>query len=145
MDKIEESLKEMIEAEGLRFYDTQVAKEGEQTIYRVLIKRESGHVSIDDCVKITNIISPFLDVEEPLSGNYNLEVSSPGIDRKLEKLRHYQLSVGEDIEVTTADKTKYIGKLTDVNEESITIQDRVADIVEVKFEDIKKGKTLFTF
>jgi ribosome maturation factor RimP len=145
METIENSLKEMIEAEGLQFYDTQVAKDGEQTIYRVLIKRKDGHVSIDDCVKITNIISPFLDVEEPLSGNYNLEVSSPGIDRKLEKLKHYELSVGEDVEVTLGDKSKVVGKLTKVEGEEIHIADVSVDDIAINFQDIKKGKTLFKF
>jgi len=145
VNKIEEMLKNMIEAEGLKFYDTQIVKEGDETIYRVLIQKEGGSVSIDDCVNITNIISPFLDVEEPLSGQYNLEVSSPGIERKLEKPRHYQLSIGEEVEVTTNDKTKYKGKLIDVDDSGITIQDRVTDSVKIEFEDIKKGKTIFSF
>jgi ribosome maturation factor RimP len=142
MEKIEESLKKMIEAEGLRFYDTQIAKEFDETIFRVLITKESGGVSINDCVKITHIISPFLDVEEPIKGHYNLEVSSAGAERKLEKLRHYELSVGDEVEISLLDGTKYIGKLSRVSEEKIEISDKSVGEVEIDFSEIKKGKTL---
>ncbi len=145
MENLKESLKEIIEAEGLIFYDTQIIKEGENRIFRVLIKNKSGSVSIDDCVKITNIISPLLDVEEPLNGNYTLEVSSPGIERKLDKLQHYQLSIGEEVEIKTFDKRKFIGKLLKVDNDVITIKDKTVDEVSIDFDEIKQGKTVFSF
>jgi ribosome maturation factor RimP len=144
MEKIEETLKSMIEAEeGLNFYDTQIAKEGDKTIFRVLITRENGNVSIDDCVKITDIVSPFLDVEEPIRGEYNLEVSSAGIERKLDKVRHYRLSTGEEAEVTLLDGTKYIGKISGTEGEKILFHDKSVGDLEIQFSEIKKGKTLF--
>jgi ribosome maturation factor RimP len=145
MEKINETLKSMIEAEeGIIFYDTQVAKEFDDTIFRVMIKRKDGAVSIDDCVKITNIISPFLDVEEPLSGQYRLEVSSAGIERKLEKDRHFQLSIGENIEITLKDKTKVNGKLLSSNSETIEIETKHGSET-FPFSEVKKAKTVFNF
>ena len=136
----------MIEAEGYLFYDTQIAKEHDQTIFRVLITKENnGKISIDDCVKVTHIISPFLDVEEPMSGNYTLEVSSAGIDRSLEKPRHYKLSIGKDVQIITLDKDKYLGKLIEANSSKIVIEDKSIGKVELNLSDIRKAKTTFSF
>ena len=63
--KIEEALQKIIESDsenGLIFYDTAVLKENETTIFRVMIKRQNGNISIEDCVKVHDLISPFLDV-----------------------------------------------------------------------------------
>lgn len=136
----------MIEAEGFIFYDTQIGKEFDQTVFRVLITKENNaNVSIEDCVKVTHIISPFLDVEEPMSGNYILEVSSAGIDRKLEKIRHYQLSTGKDVEIIDVDKNKYLGKLVKVEGQNIFIEDKSAGDIKIELSNIRKAKTTFKF
>lgn len=136
----------MIEAEGYLFYDTEIGKEFDQTVFRVLItKKDNGRISIDDCVKVTHIISPFLDVEEPMSGNYTLEVSSAGIDRTLEKPRHYQLSLGKDVQIVMEDKAKYIGKLINIRGQKILIEDKSAGEIELELSDIRRAKTTFSF
>jgi len=136
----------MIEAEGFLFYDTQITKEHDQTIFRVLITKENnGNISIDDCVKVTHIISPFLDVEEPMSGNYTLEVSSAGIDRVLEKPRHFQLSIGKDVQIITDEKDKYLGKLLKVKGSKIVVDDKSVGEIELQMSEIKRAKTTFSF
>jgi ribosome maturation factor RimP len=141
----EETLSQMIENEGFYLYGTEVAKEDSRNIYRVLIKKENGHVSIDDCVKVTNIISPFLDVEEPMRGEYTLEVSSAGVERKLETKKHYKLSIGENMEIILFSGEKYIGVLKDFKEEKIFLEDKSAGEVEIAFSDIKKARTKLDF
>ena len=64
------------------------------SLLRVYIDREHGGVGVDDCVAISRQVSAVLDVEDPLPGAYHLEVSSPGIDRPLFKLAHYQQYIG---------------------------------------------------
>jgi len=135
----------MIEAEGFRFYDTQVAKENEQTIFRVLITKDNGNISIEDCVAVNHIISPFLDVEEPMSGKYILEVSSAGIDRPLETSRHFQLSIGQNLKITTSDKSKYIGKLVKVLENDIILDDKSAGETSIPFSEMRKVRIHFSF
>jgi ribosome maturation factor RimP len=145
MDKIEKSLKSMIEAEeGIYFYDTQVAKENDETIYRVFIKRIGENISIEDCVKITHIISPFLDVEEPISGHYRLEVSSPGIERRLEKDQHFKLSIGENVEITLEDKSKFEGKLLSFDGEKLSLETEHG-LKTYPLSEVKKAKVVFHF
>ncbi len=72
----------VIEDLGFRLVRVRITGEGGTTV-QILAERENGTLTINDCVDITKIISPVLDVEDPILGHYTLEVSSPGIDRPL--------------------------------------------------------------
>ena len=67
---------------GLSLWDVQFVKEGADWFLRIFIDKEGG-VSIDDCVDMTHAIDPVLDREDPIPQEYLLEVSSPGLERKL--------------------------------------------------------------
>ena len=62
-------------------------------IFRVIVTSKDG-VNLDKCAEISRLISPILDIDEPMGGKYNLEVSSPGIERKFKKPEHFIASVG---------------------------------------------------
>lgn len=81
---LEESIQIAVEGCGVSLYDIVNLKENDMNIYRVYITSNEG-ISLDKCAEVSRQISPLLDVHEPLSGKYNLEVSSPGIERKLKK------------------------------------------------------------
>ncbi len=69
-------------------------------------------VTLDDCEAVSRLLSPILDVEEPVSGKWFLEVSSPGLERKLTKPRHFALSVGELVKFALAgEKAARLGRL----------------------------------
>jgi ribosome maturation factor RimP len=135
----------MIESEGFLLYGTESVKEGDRNIYRVYIKKTDGNVSIDDCVAVTNIISPFLDVEEPMRDEYTLEVSSAGVERKLESERHFELSKGENLEILLLSGDKYIGKLVNFENRKIILDDKSVGEVEIYLADVKKAKTKLDF
>ena len=78
---------------GLSLWDVQFVKEGADWFLRVFIDKEEG-VTIDDCVDMTHALSPVLDKEDPISQEYLLEVSSPGLERKLTRPEHFQAYVG---------------------------------------------------
>lgn len=145
MTKIEKSLKDLIENSGLLFYGTETLQENGRTIYRVLIKSDSRAISIDDCVEITQIISPFLDVEEPLSGEYYLEVSSPGIERKVEGVDKFKLSIGDKFNIKLKNDDIYKGILLSVDSSSVTIDDKSIGETKISLGDIKRAKTYFEF
>ena len=92
---LEHDIKTMVESLGLSLYDTAITSENGETIYRVSVNA-SGGVSMDQVVEATRLISPLLDVTPPVSGEYRLEVGSPGIERKLSKLSHFENSLGEN-------------------------------------------------
>lgn len=83
---------------GLTIWDVQFAKEGADWFLRIFIDKEGG-VGIDDCVDMTHAINPVLDKEDPIPQEYVLEVSSPGLNRKLVRPEHFQAYIGEPVQV----------------------------------------------
>lgn len=74
---------------GLIIWDVTFTKEGADWYLRIFIDKEGG-VGIDDCVDLTRAINPVLDSEDPIPQEYTLEVSSPGINRKLTRPEHFE-------------------------------------------------------
>ena len=74
---------------GLSIWDINYVKEGADWFLRIFIDKEEG-ISIDDCVDMTHEINPLLDKEDPIPQEYTLEVSSPGLNRKLTRPEHFQ-------------------------------------------------------
>jgi ribosome maturation factor RimP len=141
-----ESFKKVVEDCGVNLYDTEIVTEGENKIVRVYIISKDG-VSLDQCSKVTKIISPILDLDPPFQGRYTLEVSSPGIERKLSSKDHFKYSVGENIKVTVQDGdvgVKIKGKLISFDGESLVVNDiNSKEYKEFSFDDILKAKTYY--
>ncbi|MCG8433386.1 MAG: ribosome maturation factor RimP [Gammaproteobacteria bacterium] len=102
-----------------------VELEYKQGLVRVYIDAPGG-ITLDDCAAVSNQISGILDVEDPISGQYNLEISSPGADRPLRKPEHFEQFTGERVKIQLSapqdGRRRYTGILrgiagTDVNVE----------------------------
>jgi len=132
---MKEIIKNIVEDNGCELYDIEITEEGGHKYYRVYITKPGG-VSLNDCTKINNLISPIFDIEEPIKDKYFLEVSSPGLERKLSKPEHFEKSIGENVKVTTTDGQKIKGQLKSFirNEAEIGKE-------KIPFENIKKAKT----
>lgn len=104
---VQEEVKKVVESHGAELYDTEVASEDGHTVYRVYILKDGG-VDLDLCADISRDLSPMLDVYPPVSGQYYLEVSSPGIERTLKKPEHFERSVGEKVylKLSSGDRVK---------------------------------------
>ena len=113
---LETQIAKIIEANGAALYDTEVVTEFDETIFRVLVTKVGG-VSLDLCATISHELSPFLDVHPPMSEGYRLEISSPGIERKLTKPVHFKNAIGEKVKlkITGGDKLKGVLKSADNN------------------------------
>ncbi len=138
---LESEIKKIVESCGAKLYDIETVTERGKTIYRVIIKSDEG-VDLDLCADISNLISPLLDVNPPIRGDYNLEVSSPGIERKLKKLSHFQNSIGELVKIVTLDAEQIKGKLTKVEENKIYIETDHGE-ESIDFDRIVSAKTYF--
>lgn len=133
------NFKALCEEAGVELYDSELVSENGKKIYRIYIMKEGG-VSLEDCARLSEILSPIFDVEPPVSGEYFLEVSSAGLERKLSTLEHFEKSVGEMLKITTSEKEKIQGKLLKVEGENIFLQDEKAEIC-IEFSQVKKAKT----
>jgi len=99
---IEERTKELvmpiIESGGYLLWDVEYVKEGQDMYLRVYADKEGG-ISIDDCVSISRKLEEKLDADDFIKDAYILEVSSPGLTRKLKKERDYLLSIGKLVDI----------------------------------------------
>ncbi len=138
---LDESIKLAVESLGVYLYDTSIVKENDNTIFRVYITSKDG-INLDKCAEVSRMISPILDVNEPISGNYNLEVSSPGIERKLKKTQHFLASLGEKVKVKDTNTDVYKGELIKADEDKIIIQIEDEE-KELKYSEILSASTYF--
>ena len=134
-EELKNIIKNIVEDNGCELYDIELTTENDNKFYRVYITKPGG-VTLNDCAAVNNLISPIFDVENPVEGKYFLEVSSPGIERKLTKKEHFQKSIGENVKVTTNEGKKIKGQLKSFDGEIAEIGKE-----KVNFKDIKKAKT----
>lgn len=118
---LETEIAKIVEANGAGLYDTEIVTEFDETIFRVLVTKVGG-VSLDLCATISHELSPFLDVHPPMGGAYRLEVSSPGIERKLTKPVHFQNAIGEKLKLKIVGGEKLKGVLKSADSDSIVIE-----------------------
>lgn len=138
---LEETIEMTVKGCGVELYDIVTTKENERNIFRVYISSQNG-VFLDKCAEVSRLISPILDIDEPLNGKYNLEVSSPGIERKLKKPRHYIASIGSLIRVKDFDKNVLKGKLESAND--IEIKVKIEDEIQtIAYNDISSASTYY--
>ena len=151
MAKIEEKvaglIKDTIENIGYNLYDVEYAKEGPNYYLRIYIDNQKG-IDLNDCEKVSNEINDVLDKADYIKEQYFLEVSSPGIERKLRKDEHLKQNIGKQVEAKLFKKDEkgnknYIGILKSFDEETIKIE----TIEEVKIErkNIAQLKTVYNW
>jgi ribosome maturation factor RimP len=124
-DELLKLLEPSIERLGYELSDLEVRLGGRGGVLRVFIDHPQG-IGLDDCEKVSLAVSALLDVEDPLPGQYNLEVSSPGLDRKLTKIEHFQRFAGETVKVQTrfpiAGRKRFRGTLVSSDDENIVVE-----------------------
>lgn len=131
----------IVESCGVSVYDTEVVSEFDKRIFRLYITSKEG-ISLDKCAEVSRILSPIFDVEPPLEGEYTLEVSSPGIERKLLKPEHFSASIGEKVKIKLKDKEKFIGILENVENAQISVRvDKELKVISI--DTIEKARTYF--
>ncbi len=143
---LQSDIESIVKSVDLELYDTVVVNENDETIFRVSVispefeedKRKS--VSLEKYVELTHLLSPLLDVTSPVSGEYRLEVGSPGIERKLTTLDHFKKSVGENINLLSDEKIK--AKLLKVEGNKLFLE-KDGETIEIDFNDVKKARTYF--
>ena len=145
---LEEKIAPIIEKEKMELIDIQFVKEGSEWFLRFFIDKEGG-INLDDCEKISRLISELLDIEDPIEQAYHLEVSSPGIERPLKKTNDFLRFVGEEAEIRFfapfEGKKKVLLKIEDADESFIKGID-LEDNRELKIprEVISKAKLTFS-
>ncbi|BAS67092.1 ribosome maturation factor RimP [Bathymodiolus septemdierum thioautotrophic gill symbiont] len=124
-DKIEVLIKPVIEDMGYELVGIEYISSGKHSILRVYIDTEQG-IGIKDCELISRQLSSIFDVEDPITMPYNLEVSSPGVERPLFNIGHYQRFLGSDISLRLLrpinGQRKFKGAIGSVSEKNHSIE-----------------------
>jgi ribosome maturation factor RimP len=136
-----DNMVKIVESCGVSVYDTEVVTEFEKRIFRLYITSKEG-ISLDKCAEVSRILSPIFDVEPPLEGEYTLEVSSPGIERKLLKPEHFTASIGEKVKIKLKDKEKFIGILESFENNLASIRAE-NELKSISLDSIEKARTYF--
>ena len=114
-----------IEALGFELWGVEYLSQGRHSLLRVYIDAEQG-ITVEDCALVSQQVGSVLDVEDPITGEYTLEVSSPGMDRLLFRLDQYPGFVGEvvDLRLRTPfeGRRKFKGVLTGIEGEDVVIR-----------------------
>lgn len=122
-------------------YDVEYVKEGTEWYLRIFIDKEGG-IDLDDCETVTDLINDPLDELDPIAEAYFLEVSSPGVERHLKSMRHFENAVGEKIRVKTFVKIEnnkeWVGILKSVDDNGITL-DANGKTIAFSFDKIAKA------
>lgn len=109
---------------------------------RIFIDAEQG-VGMEDCTKVSHQVSGVLDVEDPISGEYNLEVSSPGMDRPLFKLKQFEQFIGHTVQVNlfkpVAGRRKVTGLIEKVEDGDVYLQ-QDGQVYKVPFQAMSKAR-----
>lgn len=145
VDRIWAIAEPYVAAEGIELYDVEVLGKGAGTIVRVTLD-DDGSIGVDRIAAISRGLSRVLDEEDPFPGSWTLEVSSPGLERKLRRPEHYVKAIGEQVKVKTVapvegDKS-HRGAILAANDEELVLGIEGGER-RIALRDVASARTVF--
>ena len=123
--RLELLLKPTVEALGCTLWGLEYQAQRRSSLLRLYIEKEEG-VSVDDCERVSRQVSSVMDVEDPIAGEYTLEVSSPGMDRPLFTLEQFAAFIGEKVSVRLRiafdGRRKFSGLLKGIEDDQLVVE-----------------------
>lgn len=120
---------------------------GKTRTLQIMAEKPEGGIEVDDCAAISNAVSATLDVEDPIEDNYTLEVSSPGIDRPLTRLKDFDTWAGYEAKIETTElidgRRRFKGALAGTEGDEVLIEIEEGTIG-LKFEWLSDAKLVLT-
>jgi ribosome maturation factor RimP len=129
-DALMRLLEPPVEALGFELVDIEFAREGRGGILRIFIDARAGDleagVTVDDCARVSHAVSEVLESQDPIKGNYTLEVSSPGFDRILRTRAHFERFLGQriiaELKLPMDGRRRFIGVLKSASSDTIVVE-----------------------
>jgi ribosome maturation factor RimP len=147
VDKLNEMLRPSVEALGFEFVGVEYVGQGKHSVLRIYIDHENG-INVDDCASVSHQVSGILEVEDPITSQYSLEVSSPGMERPLFTLEHFSAYVGKLVNIKchvgVDGRRKFKGELVAIKDEMLTVVVDGQDF-NIDFQDIDKANLVAEF
>ena len=144
---VEALLRPVVEAGGLELVDATFTRERGRRILRVTVDRDAaGGVDLDAIAEVSGRISRRLDLEDAVPGRYDLEVSSPGVERPLKRPQEFRRHAGEKVKVRTAEPVDgsrtHTGTLAAADDEGIVVRTEAGER-RLRYEDVASARTVF--
>jgi len=121
---LQELIEPSVVALGYQLWGIEMISQGRHSMLRIYIDAEEG-IGVEDCASVSRQVSGILDVEDPISGEYTLEVSSPGMDRPLFTLEQYKAFVGHVVQLKLRmpfdGRRRFKGVLSGIEDEDIVL------------------------
>ena len=140
-DKVFSTINPIVIDMGYELLGIEYVASGKHSVLRLYIDCEKG-IGVNDCETVSRQVSSIMDVEDPISGQYNLEVSSPGINRQLFSITDFMLYKGFMVKIklksSMNNQKNFIGKIKDIAEEDIKVELDDSEII-INFKNIKKA------
>jgi len=145
-DDLSRLIRPVIEEMGFEFVGLEYLSNPKNRLVRIYIDREPEGISVDNCADVSREVSALLDVEDPVSGHYSLEVSSPGVERPLFAPEHYRRFIGERAKLhlfapmndDSGSRRKLTGLIVDADDERVVMAVD-GDNLAVSFDDIRRA------
>ncbi len=146
VDKVEAIARRVAESEALELVEVQVLGGGRSRLVRISIDKPSG-VTHADCEMVSRQVGAILDVEDPIPGHYTLEVSSPGVERKLLKPGDYERFEGKKARVALREPIEnqrhWEGTLAGVHEGVISLEASQGKRIQFRYDQVEKANLKF--
>jgi ribosome maturation factor RimP len=137
----------LVRQAGLDIYDLEYKPDQGRMVLRVFLQRPGGKVTLDDLTSMSRRLGDVFDAHEAVPGRYQLECSSPGLERPLRREAHYRGAIGERVSVRVkepvAERRRLRGRLADVTASGVVVEDGEVGVVEVPFASISEARTEF--
>lgn len=147
-ERIANIIREPIEYRGFQLVRLRFMSGGKTPILQIMAERTDGTMEIDDCAKLSRAVSAILDVDDPIEGEYNLELSSPGIDRPLTRPFDFTNWAGYDvrIEMNTMleGRKRFRGILKGFEDSCAIVEGKEFGTVHLQFDNIVDAKLILT-
>ncbi len=135
-----------VEGSETELVHVEVSGDGKRKVVRIYIDKADGVVH-EDCSFVSQKIGEVLDHDDPINGEYVLEVSSPGIERGLYSLSDFERFAGDDVKLRTFEpldgQRNFTGKILGVNGDLISLNDVASGEIEIEFGLVKKANLLY--
>jgi len=137
----------VVDALGLELVDVEYLTQGGRWIVRVYVDREGG-VTLDECAMLSRELGPLLDVKDVIPHEYVLEVSSPGLNRRLKKEKDFVWARGKKVKLRTRNpvdgRRNFTGMLTDVREGDLLLEVEGGTVV-IALREVERANVVFEF
>lgn len=142
LEKIEAVVEPVVQSAGCELVACEWTMEGGRAVLRVLVDKEEGLI-VQDCERISHLLDPVLDVEDLIPGRYNLEISSPGLERPLRKFNDFKRFTGNVARLKTKiplhNRSHFKGVIRKVEDDTVTIEGDGA-VFEIPFKEIHRAR-----